>query len=81
VSRNKRRKHGHTGPSSNLWFAAHVPTASCFIARSSVEHVTLARLCRNHGGAHSNDAEYVQINSSLCLTTRMIMDLSTGKLK
>jgi glutamate carboxypeptidase len=36
-----------------------------------------------HGGAHSNDAEYVQINSivpSLYLTTRMI-DLSTGKLK
>ena len=84
MSRNKRRKHGHTGPSSNLWFAAHVPTASCFIARSSVDHVTLARLCRNHGGANSNDAEYVQINSivpSLYLTTRMIMDLSTGKLK
>jgi glutamate carboxypeptidase len=35
-------------------------------------------------GAHSNDAEYVQINSivpRLYLTTRMIMDLSTGKLK
>ncbi|OSI63930.1 glutamate carboxypeptidase [Bradyrhizobium canariense] len=35
-------------------------------------------------GAHSNDAEYVQLNSivpRLYLTTRMIMDLSTGKLK
>ncbi|MHC2579746.1 acetylornithine deacetylase/succinyl-diaminopimelate desuccinylase-like protein [Bradyrhizobium diazoefficiens] len=35
-------------------------------------------------GAHSNDAEYVQINSivpRLYLATRMIMDLSTGKLK
>jgi glutamate carboxypeptidase len=35
-------------------------------------------------GAHSNDAEYVQINSivpRLYLTTRMIMDLSTGKLQ
>ncbi|MDN5001433.1 M20/M25/M40 family metallo-hydrolase [Bradyrhizobium sp. GCM10027634] len=35
-------------------------------------------------GAHSNDAEYVQINSivpRLYLTTRMIMDLSTGKVK
>ncbi|SFH64207.1 M20/M25/M40 family metallo-hydrolase [Bradyrhizobium sp. Gha] len=35
-------------------------------------------------GAHSNDAEYVQINSivpRLYLTTRMIMDLSTAKLK
>lgn len=35
-------------------------------------------------GAHSNDAEYVQINSivpRLYLTTRIIMDLSDGKLK
>ncbi|KRP92006.1 glutamate carboxypeptidase [Bradyrhizobium yuanmingense] len=35
-------------------------------------------------GAHSNDAEYVQVGSivpRLFLTTRMIMDLSTGKLK
>lgn len=35
-------------------------------------------------GAHSNDAEYVQINTivpRLYLATRMIMDLSTGKLK
>jgi glutamate carboxypeptidase len=35
-------------------------------------------------GAHSNDAEYVQINSivpRLYLATRMIMDISTGKLK
>lgn len=35
-------------------------------------------------GAHSNDAEYVKIDSivpRLYLTTRMIMDLSTGKLK
>jgi len=35
-------------------------------------------------GAHSNDAEYVNIDSivpRLYLTTRMIMDLSTGKLK
>ncbi|UGY13552.1 M20/M25/M40 family metallo-hydrolase [Bradyrhizobium septentrionale] len=35
-------------------------------------------------GAHSNDAEYVQINSivpRLYLTTRMIMDLSDGKVK
>jgi glutamate carboxypeptidase len=35
-------------------------------------------------GAHSNDAEYVQINTivpRLYLTTRMIMDLSTGKLQ
>lgn len=35
-------------------------------------------------GAHSNDAEYVQLNSivpRLYLTTRMIMDLSDGKVK
>jgi glutamate carboxypeptidase len=35
-------------------------------------------------GAHSNDAEYVKLDSivpRLYLTTRMIMDLSTGKLK
>ncbi|MCG2626760.1 M20/M25/M40 family metallo-hydrolase [Bradyrhizobium sp. WYCCWR 13023] len=35
-------------------------------------------------GAHSNDAEYVRLDSivpRLYLTTRMIMDLSTGKLK
>ncbi|MFB9269709.1 M20/M25/M40 family metallo-hydrolase [Bradyrhizobium erythrophlei] len=35
-------------------------------------------------GAHSNDAEYVQINSivpRLYLTTHMIMDLSNGKVK
>jgi glutamate carboxypeptidase len=35
-------------------------------------------------GAHSNDAEYVQVDSivpRLYLATRMIMDLSTGKLK
>lgn len=35
-------------------------------------------------GAHSNDAEYVKIDTivpRLYLTTRMIMDLSTGKLK
>ena len=35
-------------------------------------------------GAHSNDAEYVNLNTivpRLYLTTRMIMDLSTGKVK
>ncbi|MEH2484191.1 M20/M25/M40 family metallo-hydrolase [Bradyrhizobium sp. AZCC 2230] len=35
-------------------------------------------------GAHSNDAEYVKLDTivpRLYLTTRMIMDLSTGKLK
>ncbi|WFU17999.1 M20/M25/M40 family metallo-hydrolase [Bradyrhizobium sp. CB3481] len=35
-------------------------------------------------GAHSNDAEYVKIDSivpRLYLTTRLIMDMSTGKLK
>ena len=35
-------------------------------------------------GAHSNDAEYVQVGSivpRLYLATRMIMDMSTGKLK
>jgi glutamate carboxypeptidase len=35
-------------------------------------------------GAHSNDAEYVKIDTivpRLYLATRMIMDLSTGKLK
>jgi glutamate carboxypeptidase len=35
-------------------------------------------------GAHSNDAEYVKIDSivpRLYLTTRLIMDISTGKLK
>lgn len=35
-------------------------------------------------GAHSNDAEYVRLDTivpRLYLTTRMIMDLSTGKLK
>lgn len=35
-------------------------------------------------GAHSNNAEYVQVNTivpRLYLTTRMIMDLSAGKLK
>ena len=35
-------------------------------------------------GAHSNDAEYVKLDSivpRLYLTTRMIMDLSTGKVK
>ena len=35
-------------------------------------------------GAHSNDAEYVQLETivpRLYLSARMIMDLSTGKLK
>ena len=62
--------------------------AALDIVASETEGAALAKrfgfLGLSGFGAHSNDAEYVQLNSivpRLYLTTRMIMDLSDGKVK
>jgi len=84
VAAHGKTIYGEIGLSMNVAERATGGGTDAAFAALKIKGAVVEGMGLSGFGAHSNDAEYVNIDSivpRLYLTTRMIMDLSTGKLK